>query len=104
MTDPASPIRPLPLIGGLVLGLVVCWGWIAVTLIVGLGVAYGNDSGFPAVIGLVFAVVPVVIGIVLLVRPRTRQVGAGFLMGLSVGFIVGAGVCASLFAPGVLGG
>jgi hypothetical protein len=85
---------------GLVLGMVCCWVWIAVSLILGIGVAYGNDSSVPAVLGLVLAALPVVVGIVLLVVPKTRQLGAGFLMGISIGFIVGAGVCASLFVPG----
>jgi hypothetical protein len=85
---------------GLVLGMVCCWVWIAVSLILGIGVAYGNDSSVPAVLGLVLAALPVVVGIALLVVPKTRQLGAGFLMGISIGFIVGAGVCASLFVPG----
>ena len=102
MTEPPNQLRALPLVGGLVLGLVACWVWIAVAVIVGFGAAYGSDSGAPAVVGLAVAAVPVVVGIVLLVRPRTRQLGAGFLMGLSIGFIAGAGVCASMFFPGVL--
>jgi hypothetical protein len=100
MTEPVNQIRALPIVGGLVLGVVVCWVWIAVALIVGFGAAYGSDSDAPAVLALAVAAVPVVVGIVLLVRPRTRQLGAGFLMGISIGFIAGAGVCASMFFPG----
>ncbi|WP_193612257.1 hypothetical protein [Nocardioides lijunqiniae] len=103
MTEPGQ-LRGHLIVLGLVLGALVCWAWIAFSLIVGFGVAYGNDSGVPAVLGVVLAALPVVVGIVLLVRPRTRQVGAGFLMGISIGFIAGAGVCASLFVPGAFGG
>ncbi|WP_309647037.1 hypothetical protein [Nocardioides sp.] len=97
---PGKPLRALPIIGGLVLGAVVCWIWIAGSLIVGLGAAYGQDSGALAAVGLAVAALPVVLGIVLLVRPSSRQLGAGFLMGIAIGMIVGAGVCASLFLPG----
>ncbi|MCD4524804.1 hypothetical protein [Nocardioides sp. cx-173] len=100
MTAPTSQIRALPIIGGLALGMVACWLWIAVALIVGFGAAYGSDSEAPAILALAVAAVPVVVGIVLLLRPRTRQLGAGFLMGISIGFIAGAGVCASMFFPG----
>ncbi|MCD4536040.1 hypothetical protein LRP67_18280 [Nocardioides sp. cx-169] len=100
MTTPVSQIRALPVVGGLVLGVVACWLWIAVAIIVGFGAAYGSDSEAPAIVALAVAAVPVVVGIVLLLRPRTRQLGAGFLMGVSIGFIAGAGVCASMFLPG----
>ena len=100
--SPGKPLRALPIIGGLVLGAVVCWIWIAGSLIIGLGTAYDQDSGALAAVGLAVALLPVVLGIVLLVRPSTRQLGAGFLMGISIGMIAGAGVCASLFLPGAI--
>jgi len=92
----------MPIIGGLVLGAIVCWVWITASLVVGLGTAYGADSNLVAVLALVVAALPVVVGIVLLLRPSTRQLGTGFLMGISIGMIAGAGVCASLFLPGTL--
>ncbi|WP_193608443.1 hypothetical protein [Nocardioides lijunqiniae] len=103
MTEPGQ-LRGHLIVLGVVVGAVVCWIWIVLSLVLGFGAAYGNDSDVPAVIGLAAAVLPVVVGIVLLVRPRTRQFGAGFLMGISIGFIAGAGVCAALFVPGAFGG
>lgn len=80
---PGVPLRALPTIGGLVLGAVVCWVWITGSLIVGLGSAYGTDSGGVAVLAVAVAALPVVLGIVLLVRPSTRQLGAGLLSGVT---------------------
>jgi len=100
MTEPQQHVRAWPIIGGVVLGVVVCWVWIALALIIGFGAAYGSESDAPALAAIAFALLPVVLGIVFLVVPRTRQLGAGFLMGISIGFIGGAGVCVSLFVPG----
>ncbi|TAL28001.1 MAG: hypothetical protein EPN98_24295 [Phenylobacterium sp.] len=103
MTQPLpepKEIRAWPIIGGLVLGVVVCWVWITVALFVGFGASYGYDNNAAALAAVALAGLPVVLGIVFLVVPRTRQLGAGFLMGISIGFIAGAGVCASLFVPG----
>lgn len=38
------------------------------------------------------------LGIVLLALPRTRQAGAGFVAGLAVGSIISAGTCVAFFA------
>ncbi len=98
----SQPVRAWPVVGGLVLGAVVCWVWITASLILGLGTAYSTSSDVVAVVAVAVAALPVVVGIVLLVRPRTRQLGAGFLMGIAIGMIAGAGVCASLFVPGAI--
>lgn len=103
MTQPLpepKEIRAWPIIGGLVLGVVVCWVWITVSLFTGFTASYGYDNNAAAIGAVALAGVPVLLGIVFLVVPRTRQLGAGFLMGISIGFIAGAGVCASLFVPG----
>ena len=42
---------------------------------------------------VVLAVVPLLLGIALLVPPRFRVVGAGVVMGLAVGLIVGSASC-----------
>ncbi len=102
MTEPDHQVRAWPIIGGVVLGLLVCWFWITLSLIVGFGAAYGSESDAPAVAAIAFAALPVLLGLVFLIRPRTRQLGAGFLMGISIGFIAGAGVCVSLFIPGAI--
>lgn len=98
---PGRPLQALPIIGGLVVGVIVCWVWIAFSLILGLGTAYGSQSNAVAVGAVIIAGLPVLLGVLLLVRPRTRLLAAGFLMGLSIGMIGGAGVCASLFIPGL---
>ncbi|MGZ8738943.1 MAG: hypothetical protein ACXWW7_17385 [Nocardioides sp.] len=106
MTDPTTPstpgreLRPGQVVLGAVLGLVVCWIWIVVVLVVGLSVAYGSESDAAVVAAVAVAGLPVVVGVVLIARPGTRQAGAGFLMGLAIGLIAGAGVCASLFGLG----
>lgn len=99
-SPPGQPLRALPIIGGIVLGAIVCWVWITGALLIGLGTAYGTDSDLVAALTVVVAALPVVLGIVLLVRPGTRQLGAGLLMGICIGMIAGAGVCVSLFLPG----
>lgn len=95
-------MRAGPLLGGMACGVLACWTWITGALVVGLTAAYGTSSNAVAVAAVVMAGLPVALGIVLLVRPRSRQVGAGFLMGLSIGMIIGAGVCASFFVPGAV--
>lgn len=99
-STPQGSVRAGPIIGGLVLGAIVWLVWITVALVVGFGTAYGTESDAVAVATLVVAALPVLLAIVLIARPRTRQLGAGFLMGISIGFIAGAGVCVSLFIPG----
>lgn len=98
MTEPKE-VRAWPIVGGLVLGVIVCWVWITIALFAGFSASYGSDSDAPALAAIAFAALPVVLGVVFLVRQRTRQLGAGFLMGISIGFIAGAGVCVSLFVP-----
>jgi hypothetical protein len=104
MTEPQKQVRAWPVIGGLVLGVVVCWVWVTVALFVSFGASYGYDNNAVALVAVALAGLPVVLGIGFLVRPRTRLLGAGFLMGISIGFIAGAGVCASLFVPGTFEG
>jgi hypothetical protein len=99
---PARPMRAGPIVGGIVLGVLVCWVWITVMLIGGFAMAYGRESNAPAIAAVALAFLPVVLAVVFIVVPRTRQLGAGFLMGISVGLIAGAGVCVSLFVPGTL--
>jgi hypothetical protein len=46
----------------------------------------------------VVLLLPGLVGVVLLARPRTRQAGAGLLLGLAVGTIVTSGACTLLTA------
>ena len=90
--DEERPLRKLPVIGGAILGFISTW----VLLTIAILVLYGTQvTGFlewlvPAV--ALFAL-PVVLGL-LLVPERTRRWGAGALLGLAIGSITGAGVCA----------
>lgn len=93
MTDtsgepPVRRVEPGAVVGGIVLGVVLTWLSFAVVLLNGTP----SDSGIPtpAVLALVL---PGVVGVALLAHPRSRQAGAGFLMGLAIGMITGAGVC-----------
>ena len=86
------PLRKLPIIGGAILGFISTW----VLLTVAILVLYSTQlTGFlewlvPAV--ALFGL-PVIFG-VLLIPERTRRWGAGALLGLAIGSITGAGVCA----------
>ena len=60
-------------------------------------VLYGALNESPVFAYAVY-LLPGVIGIGLLLRPQTRQTGAGILLGLAVGAIVAAGVCTVITA------
>jgi hypothetical protein len=95
-------IRPFPLIGGAVLGFIASWLTFGVTLI-GLYSASGDGSSLGAdiVAGVGLFGLAVVLGLLLVPR-RTRYWGAGFLMGLAIGAITGAGVCGGFLGIGNL--
>ena len=46
---------------------------------------------------------PFPVAILLLCFRRTRQAGAGFVMGLAIGALVLAGLCTSMLLPGLTG-
>ncbi len=71
--------------GGAVVGVVLAWFAFALVLLSGPSASPG-----PAVAALVLSAVT---GIALVAHPRSRQAGTGFLLGLAVGLITGAGVC-----------
>lgn len=79
---------------GALLGFVASWTVFAVTVL-GLYATYGDSTstGQNIVAGLGLFGLPVILGLLLL-RPRNRVVGAGFLLGLAIGSITGAGICA----------
>lgn len=80
--------------GGVLLGLVLGFYGLptATVLLVGpLGTLTGVDW-----LGVVGFLVPFVVGIALLVPRKLRFVGAGIIMGLAIGMIVGAAACLGL--------
>lgn len=104
---PGRPVSPGALVAGGVLGFVLSWLWIAIVLFGGFAAAYSAEGdGFTSswafgVLVAVAALAPLVLAVVLLVLPRTRQAGAGVVMGLAIGMVVGSGVCGSALAPGL---
>lgn len=86
-------IRPVPVIGGVIVGFMLTWLVFAVVLF-SLYAAYGDSTGTAqdviAVLGLVG--LPVLLGLLLIPR-RTRHWGAGLLLGVAIGSISAAGVC-----------
>lgn len=92
-------------IGGVVLGAALNFGWLFLVVVVGsmgAGVA-GTGSPGPGrgYVGLVIVVaaLPLVIAIAMMFFRKTRQLGAGLMIGVAIEAIVGAGLCA---APWVL--
>lgn len=92
---PVRRIQAGSVFGGAVVGVVLAWFSFALALFTGTPV----DGGVPsaAVLALTLSAV---VGIALLAHPRSRQAGTGFLMGLAVGMITGAGVCGLTVAAG----
>lgn len=92
-----------PLIGGIIVGWILCWvlfGLTVLMLYVNLGDARQNLQITLGITALL--VVPIVLGLVLLHRRRRGQVVAGTLLGLTIGAIVGAGVCTTTVVSGML--
>ncbi|GAB2880500.1 hypothetical protein [Nocardioides pacificus] len=94
-------------VAGGVLGFALSWLWIAIVLFGGFASSYGSEGDsftgswvFGVLVGAA-ALAPLVLAVVLLVRPRTRQAGAGLVMGLAIGMVVGSGICASALVPGL---
>ena len=96
----SNPIRGWTVVGGIVLGLLATFVWMTVVFVIAL--SQENQTG-GAHDWLVFAlfVVPLPIAVAMLCWRRTRQAGAGFVMGLAIGTLVLAGICSSLVVPGI---
>ena len=83
--------------GGVVAGLVGFGVWTVVMVAVTYGVSSAlGDSGATAVV-LALVLAPLAAAVLLLALPRTRAVGAGFVGGLSGGFLLGAAGALVLF-------
>lgn len=83
--------------GGVVAGLVgfCVWTVLMVAVTYGVSSALGDAGGTAVLIALV--VVPLAAAVLLLALPGTRAVGAGFVGGLSGGFLLGAAGALLLF-------
>lgn len=86
-----QPTRPGAVLGGVVVGVL---GAIFYLVVVGLALySSGNDLDGTDLVSVIYLIAPAVVGIVLLLVPRTRRAGAGFVIGVAVGMIVLPGVC-----------
>jgi hypothetical protein len=82
------------LVGGVVLGFVACWSFFVVAVFVTyLTVGDSTATWVSALMWASLAVVPLAFLVTALVRRKRGQVVAGMLLGLTIGSIVGAGVC-----------
>ena len=91
--DEPDPIRGEHVVGGILLGLVLA------LLVQGVLVAALSSTpafGQSPVLTLFVALLPGIVGVALLLNRRTRQMGAGALLGVAVGSIVAAGVCTAI--------
>ena len=97
---PVRERRPAAVLGGLAVGALACWLWIVVALVSGILLDYTDTASDPvaiAVVALAFA--PLLVGAVLLARSSTRSRGAGFVLGLGLGLVIGTGIFAALYLP-----
>jgi len=95
-------IRALQLVCGTVLGFLADWFVFTVSVFT-VYANYGDSTGtvqdvlaFSGLLGP-----PIVLGLLLVPR-RTRYWGTGFLMGVAIGAMTGAGVCAGFLGLNAL--
>jgi hypothetical protein len=82
------------LAGGAVAGFVACWAFFAVAVFVSYMMTGDSAATWVSVLMWAsLAVVPLAFLVTALVRRKRGQVVAGMLLGLTIGSIVGAGVC-----------
>lgn len=100
-TDAEPRLRSGPIIGGAILGFTASW-LLAFATAIGLLSAYGYDdtSTWQYVAFFGALALPAIISVALLISTKTRYWGAGLLIGLAIGSLLGAGVCVG---NGVLG-
>ena len=80
-----------PVIGGAVLGCIVSW-LLAIITGFALYTTYGDSNSTTVSIYGALGL-PAIISVALLVPSRTRYWGAGLLIGVAIGSVLGAGVC-----------
>jgi hypothetical protein len=96
---PPAPrrVNALAVAAGVVVGLIVFFGWMIFSFVLFYATdGSGDDTLVTIVLVLVVLALPLVLAVLLLLSRRTRQAGAGFVMGLAIGVIVFAGVCGTL--------
>lgn len=112
MSDPSggAPHEPRELRGpvvalGIVLGLVATFVWMFAVFILALSGENGSGGGTSIPDGLIVSLfaLPLPVSILMLCFRRTRQAGAGFVMGLAIGSLVLAGFCSGIVVLPSLG-
>ena len=107
MNDDSRPGEPQPIrwgavVGGAVLGFIASWLLFTIALLTMLA-TYSEDTsdtgGTVIMVGSLL-LVPALSGALMLSR-RTRQWGAGALIGVAIGSLTGAGICITSIATGM---
>ena len=98
MTEPRAEVRWSAVIGAALGGLVLEWLVIAFAIVILLSIG-SDDSVGTAFLVVAFVALPAATALTLFFR-RSRLVGASALIGLLIGSIVGAGVCAGFLQSG----
>jgi hypothetical protein len=94
---PSGSRHPLAILGGVVLGLALGFflmPWLGIML--GSSAASTGNSSAETLggVGVVLGFgLPIALGIAMLIPRRLRKAGAGVLLGLSIGMIVGSASC-----------
>jgi hypothetical protein len=96
-------VHAASVIGGIILGVVLTFVWLFVVFVAAFSLdPNGNTTAVQDVLIFGFFVLPFIGAIVLLCFRRTRQAGAGLVMGMAIGSLALAGVCGSLVVlPGL---
>jgi hypothetical protein len=76
--------------GGVVTGLLGFGVWVVVTIAVAYGASNVMGDGGGTAVVLAMVLLPLAAAVLLLAVPGARAVGAGFVGGLSGGFLLGA--------------
>ena len=95
---PGNRRNPLLVIGGILLGLglgFLVMPWLGIWLSAGAtSTSSGSGAESLGAIGVILGFgLPIVVGIGMLLSRRLRQAGAGVLLGISIGMIVGSASC-----------
>ena len=96
--EPPREVKGWAVAVGIVLGLVATFAWLFIVFIVALSME--NDTKrLPDWLVFALFVLPLPVSILLLCFRRTRQAGAGFVMGMAIGTLMIAGMCSSFIVP-----
>ena len=90
-SGPPSRYHWAAILGGLVLGF---FAWVIFSFVVILGTYYGQGTNptADAVVPWLFLAI-IVAAVALIVWPRSRPIGKGFILGIAIGVIVAGGLC-----------